>query len=122
MRTVDDQTLRELLGGMESRLNSRLDAIEAGLKTYVDERIGEMETRLKAYVDEQLHELETKLLSAFFSYQERADVRFRKMEADISNINASSKLLLDNLEKRVLELEKRVWMGGTPPQAPPPAA
>ena len=118
MRTVDDQTLRELLGGMESRLNSRLDAIEAGLKTYVDE----METRLKAYEDEQLHELETKLLSAFFSYQERADVRFRKMEADISNINASSKLLLDNLEKRVLELEKRVWMGGTPPQAPPPAA
>ena len=129
---MDDQTrneLVELLGGMESRLGLRFTEMETrltgmetrleSLKSYVDERLTEMETRLestlKSYVTEQLAELETKLLSAFFSYQEHAEIKFRKMAADVSNVNASSELRLNNLEKRVIDIEKRLWMGGQPP-------
>lgn len=125
---MDDQTrneLVELLGGMESRLGLRLTEMETrltgmetrleSLKSYVDERISDLETHLKSYVSEQLAEMETKLLSAFFTYQEHAEVKFRKMSADVSNVNASSELRLNNLEKRVIDIEKRLWMGGQPP-------
>ena len=121
---MDDQTrseLVELLGGMESRLGSRLaemeTRLESKLKSYVDERLADLESRLKSYVSEQLAEMETKLLSAFFTYQEHAEVKFRKMSADVSNVSASSELRLNNLEKRVIDIEKRLWMGGQPPPA-----
>jgi hypothetical protein len=31
-------------------------------------------------------------------------VKFRKMSADVSNVNASSELRLNNLEKRVIDI------------------
>jgi len=54
-----------------------------------------------------LHDMETKLLRAFFQYQEHSDVRMRKMSADISNMDTASDLRLNNLERRVIELERK---------------
>jgi len=79
---------------METRLESKLKSyveerisdLESRLKSYVDERISDLETHLKSYVSEQLAEMETKLLSAFFTYQEHAEVKFRKMSADVSKL------------------------------------
>ena len=55
-----------------------------------------------------LHQTETKLLTAFFQYQEHADVKFRKLTADVSNVNASTGLRMNNLEQRVIQIEKRL--------------
>jgi molybdopterin-guanine dinucleotide biosynthesis protein A len=66
--------------------------------------------KLKAEILEALHETETKLLSAFFQYQEHSSFRFQKITADVSNINASSDLRINNLEQRVVQLEKRIMM------------
>ena len=59
-----------------------------------------------------VQETETKLLSAFFSYQEHAEIKYRKLSADVTNVNAAAELRLGNLESRVIELEKRFLMGG----------
>jgi hypothetical protein len=61
---------------------------------------------------EQLHDTETKLLKAFFQYQEHTDVRMRKMTADISNMDTASDLRLNNLERRVIELERKMLESG----------
>ncbi|MDP2998399.1 MAG: hypothetical protein Q8N47_13005, partial [Bryobacterales bacterium] len=61
-----------------------------------------------------VQETETKLLSAFFSYQEHAEIKYRKLSADVTNVNAAAELRLGNLESRVIELEKRVLRGGPP--------
>ena len=55
-----------------------------------------------------LHETETKLLTAFFQYQEHAEVKSRKLTADLSNLNASADLRMNNLEQRVIQIEKRL--------------
>jgi uncharacterized protein (UPF0147 family) len=60
-----------------------------------------------------VQETETKLLSAFFSYQEHAEIKYRKLSADVTNVNAAAELRLGNLESRVIELEKRVLRGGS---------
>ena len=67
---------------------------------------------LKAGLIEALHEMETRLLRAFFQYQEHAEIKFRKMSADVSNVNTSSELRLNNLEERVGAIEKRLMLGG----------
>jgi len=61
-----------------------------------------------------VQETETKLLSAFFTYQEHAEIKYRKLSADVTNVNAAAELRLGNLESRVIELEKRVLRGGPP--------
>jgi hypothetical protein len=63
-------------------------------------------------VPAMIQEMETRLLSSFFLYQEQAEVKYRKLSADVTNVNAAAELRLGNLESRVMELEKRVMMGG----------
>jgi len=53
----------------------------------------------------------------FFVYQEHADVRMRKISADVSNINTASELRLNNLEQRVIAIEKKLLLN--PPAACP---
>ena len=67
---------------------------------------------LKAELIEALHEMETRLLRAFFQYQEHTEIKFRKLSADVSNVNVSAELRLNNLEHRVVEIEKRLMLGG----------
>ena len=74
----------------------------------IDTRIRQSEEKFA----ERLHETETKLLKAFFQYQEHTDVRMRKMSADISNMDTASDLRLNNLERRVIELERKMLESG----------
>ncbi len=67
---------------------------------------------LKAELLAALHETETKLLRAFFQYQEQAEIKFRKLTADVSNVNATSDQRINNLEQRVIDIERRLLMGG----------
>jgi polyhydroxyalkanoate synthesis regulator phasin len=75
-------------------------------------KIGEMMDTRFHQIDEQfterLHDTETRLLKAFYQYQEHSDVRMRKMSADISNMDTASDLRLNNLERRVIELERKI--------------
>ena len=47
-----------------------------------------MENRLREYIDERTHDAETRIVRAFGAYQDSAAVRFRKIEADVSNVNS----------------------------------
>ena len=64
----------------------------------------------KAEILEALRETETKLLGAFFQYQEHSSVRFQKLTSDVSSLNTSSDQRINNLEQRVVQLEKRIMM------------
>jgi hypothetical protein len=72
----------------------------------------QMEKRIVEQVAERLHDTETKLLRGFFQYQEHSDVRMRKMTADISNMDSASDLRLNNLERRVIDLERKMLESG----------
>lgn len=61
--------------------------------------------------------MEARLLKAFFDHREYADSRARLMSSEISNINTSSDLLISNLERRVMAMEKNLWLGGRRSQA-----
>jgi hypothetical protein len=67
--------------------------------------------QLRSDIIAALRDTETNLLKAFFAHQEHSDVRFRKMTADVSNINSAAELRLNNLEKRIIKLEKHFLMG-----------
>jgi hypothetical protein len=75
-------------------------------------QIGElMDARIRQseeQVTERLHDAKTRLLKAFYQYQEHSDVRMRKMSADISNMDTANDLRLNNLERRVIEIERKI--------------
>ncbi len=56
----------------------------------------------------RMREMETALVSAFHSYATGVSVRFRKIEADVTNIDAATMARLAALEDRVLEVERRL--------------
>jgi hypothetical protein len=67
-----------------------------------------MEKRLREYIDERTHDAETRIVRAFGAYQESAGVRMRKIEADVSNIDASTTQQLDAMQSKLLDLETRI--------------
>ncbi|MGC2111309.1 MAG: hypothetical protein WA655_17475 [Candidatus Korobacteraceae bacterium] len=78
--------------------------MDADLKQFLEG----MERRLREYIDERTHDAETRIVRAFGAYQESAGVRMRKIEADVSNINASTTQQLDVLQSKLLDLETRI--------------
>jgi hypothetical protein len=63
---------------------------------------------IKEYIDERTHDAETRLLRAFSDYQAAHEVRFRKMKADVGNIDTSTDQRLTALEERILNMDKRL--------------
>jgi len=77
-----------------------------------EERFAERFQHTEEQFAERLHDAETRLLKAFYQYQEHSDVRMRKMSADLSNMDTASDLRLNNLERRVIEIERKFLDSG----------
>jgi hypothetical protein len=60
--------------------------MDADLQQYLEG----MEKRLREYIDERTHDSETRIVRAFGAYQQANGVRMRKIEADVSNVDAST--------------------------------
>jgi len=107
-----ENRLREHIDGRindtEKRLREYIDERTLDLREYIDERTRETENRLREYIDERTHDAETRIVRAFGAYQESASVRMRKIEADVSNINASTTQPLDAMQSKLLDLETRI--------------
>ena len=106
------------MGGNGNAPVARADLVEhlQGFKREIVKEIGEfMDKRVRQSEEqfaERLHDSETKLLKAFYQYQEHSDVRMRKMLADISNMDTASDLRINNLERRVIEIERKILDSG----------
>ena len=66
------------------------------------------EKRLREYIDKRWHDAETRILRAFGACHEITNVRMRKIEADVSNINVSTTQQLDAVQSKLLDLETRI--------------
>ena len=89
--------LREELTALESRLQAELAALESRLESRLEDRLlGRM------------RDMETALLTAFHSYSRGVSVRFKKIEADVTNIDTATTARLAAIEDRLMEVERRL--------------
>ncbi|MGB8888171.1 MAG: hypothetical protein WCC87_15670 [Candidatus Korobacteraceae bacterium] len=100
--------LREHVDERTRDLHEHVDERTRDLHEYIDERTRTLRDDIREYVDERTHDAETRIVRAFGAYQESAGVRMRKIEADVSNINASTTQQLDVLQSKLLDLETRI--------------
>lgn len=77
-------------------------------KQWIAAQVDSLKAGLVEHIDERTHDAETRLLRAFADYNTAADTRFRKLEADASNLNTSSTIRLGELERQVTELQAKV--------------
>jgi hypothetical protein len=82
------------------------------LENRMTQFMGQMEERLT----ERIRDAQTELLRGFEKFQIAQNIRMRKIEANHSNLDTSSSQRLENLEERVLEIEKKMMLGHNPPQ------
>jgi hypothetical protein len=81
---------------------------DAKLEAKLNEKLGALKDELvKAIRDSQ-----TEVLRGFNAFQAGWNLRFRKLEADHSNLDTSTVGRLNNLEERVFQIERKL-MGGT---------
>jgi predicted nucleic acid-binding Zn-ribbon protein len=95
-------------------LEGRFDIKIAGLDTKIDgldTKIDGLETKLKDDMAELVRDAQTEILRGFVAFQNSNGPRMRKMEADLSNIDAATSQRLEVLEQRMLEVEKKLIMG-----------
>ena len=77
-------------------------------KADLEAAVAGLEQRLKEYIDERTHNAETRLLRAFADYNNSATIRFRKLEADTSNIDAATTQRLGELERQMADFKLRL--------------
>jgi flagellar biosynthesis/type III secretory pathway protein FliH len=80
----------------------------AELQAELQQELAALESRLESRIIGRMRDMETALLTAFHSYATGVSVRFRKIEADVSNIDTAATARLAALEDRVLEVERRL--------------
>ncbi len=98
----------ELVKQIGELIDGRIRQSEDKLAEHLAQRFQHTEEQFA----ERIHDAETRLLKAFYQYQEHSDVRMRKMSADISNMDTASDLRLNNLERRVIEIERKFLDSG----------
>jgi hypothetical protein len=101
------------LSELESRIDARFKETDARLKD-VDTHLKDMEARLV----EKIRDSQTELLRGFERFQTANNIRMRKLEANVSNLDTSATMRLENLEERVLEIEKKLIRGNGKPNGP----
>ena len=116
---LDEQDKKWLVEQFQEQLQAFEQRLEATLDVKLEQTLEAKLAGLEGRFDTKLQETETKLLTAFFGYQEHWEIRFRKLFADVSNVNGASEQRVNNLEQRVIAIEKRLLMGPPPPPAPP---
>ncbi len=76
----------------------------AELETRLDHKM----TAMHAELVELIRDAQTEILRGFEKFQTAQTIRMRKIEANHSNLDTSTSIRLDNLEERVLEIEKKI--------------
>ena len=99
-----DSDLKQYLEGMERHLRELIDAQTLSVRELIDAQT----LSLREYIDERTHDTETRIVRAFGAYQQSSAVRFRKLESDLSNVNASTTEQMDAFQAKLLELETRI--------------
>ena len=93
---------------MDADLKQYLEGMENRLREYIDTRTQQQSRELSEYIDERTHDTETRIVRAFGAYQQSSGIRFRKLESDVSNVNASTTEQMDAFQSKLLELETRI--------------
>lgn len=104
MDEMNQPATRGDLAALRSEFKADMDGLRAEFKTDMDV--------LRDELKEFMRDLQTELLRAFHTYTDTAWARMSRMKADISNISAEAELRLDALERRVMDLEKRLGPSG----------
>ncbi len=65
-------------------------------------------SRMHEYIDERTRDMQTELLRAFADYTHSTGIRFQKLEADTSNIDASATKRLAELERQMTDFRLRL--------------
>ena len=97
-------------------MRTEMRALFQDVRDYIDKRF----TDVHDYIDERTRDMQTELLRGFAAHNTAQDIRFRKMEADLSNVDTSTTQRLGLLEFQVQQLTARLTAlesgGRLPPQ------
>src|ERR1700761_3374558 len=96
-------------------LESALASLFKQVVSYVDgrftsfsERLDERFQQMSEHFDERIYDTETKLLRSFNEFASAQDVRLRKLEANLGNLDTAATLRLAQLEAAVNDLHSRI--------------
>ena len=103
-----DADLVRYLEGMEKRQREHMLDTEKRLLVHFGGHMHDTEKCLREYIDKRWTLAETRILRAFRACHQSTSVRMRKIEPDVSNINASTSQQLDAVQSKLLDLETRI--------------
>lgn len=99
---------------LDEKMERRLQRLEEAIKESQVEVLKQAQAEMLEATQEMVRDAQTELLRGYTSFAESQEIRMRKMTADISNIDASTNLRVLVLERRLLEIEKRLHIPPPP--------
>ncbi|MGP8246422.1 MAG: hypothetical protein ACLQVN_18115 [Bryobacteraceae bacterium] len=113
----DLAAVEERLEGRIAGVEGRLGAVEgelAGVKGELAGVKGEL-AAVEGRLIEAVRDAQTEVLRAFERYAAGEQIKLRRLQADLSNVDASTDRRLEIVEQRLFEIEKKLLL--KPPDA-----
>ena len=111
--------LAELEARLEARIETRIDdrfrVFEDRITRTIVKLLAQTQTDILDQTQEYVRDAQTELLRGFETFLKGQNVQFRKIKADVSNLDAATDLRIQAVEQRIFEIEKRL---GPPPPLP----
>ncbi|MGI8958469.1 MAG: hypothetical protein ACR2IV_01645 [Bryobacteraceae bacterium] len=92
----------------KAELSAELANLSAELKSELKAELAGFSKQLREYIDERTFDAETRLLPGFEKHGQTTNLRMRKLEANVSNIDTASTERLAVVEQRLTDLEIRM--------------
>jgi exonuclease VII large subunit len=116
------EELRALEQRLEERFDGRVDSLEERMMRTFAQLIAQTKTEILEKTQEQVRDAQTELLRGFEAFAKSQNVQFRKLKADLSNLDAATDLRIRAMEDRLWQIEKRLGPPTPPPDTDSPAS
>src|SRR5580658_4748231 len=111
---ADVLALGERMEGLLQKLGDKVLKLDDKVQK-LDDRLTQTRDDVLEAAQEMVRDAQTELLRGFRAFSNAQDIRIRKVQADLSNVDAATDLRLLVLERRLLEIEQRLHIP-PPPQ------
>ncbi|MGA2117794.1 MAG: hypothetical protein ABSH56_23930 [Bryobacteraceae bacterium] len=113
-----ERSLRGDIAALERNLKGDVVALEGNLKGDMVALEGNLKGDMVALENrlvEVVRDVQSEILRGFERYAAAEQIKFRKLQADLSNVDASTDRRLEIVEQRLYEIEKKLLL--RPPDA-----
>jgi hypothetical protein len=91
-------------------------ALDGVVERVVERVVGIVIEKVNAATQEFVRDAQSEILRGFHAFEQNRDLRFKRLKAEVSNLDQEANGRIDNIEHRLMAIEKKLLLDPPRPQ------